>query len=172
MPFPGFNDLGAFTPEQRRQLEQFESYLQGWLQVEHTDGGGHTFGVWTRVTYAIGNFTASAGTWTVDLADQFEYAYMLVGKTMVLRYSIATTDVSNAGVTLKMAIPGGFVSAARVQRGIGVAADAGGARVAALVEVTASARVIDLYATLAGGGFAITAADNTAVFGTILFEVQ
>ena len=185
MPYPGFNDLSSFTPTQQRQLEQFITYLQGWLQVEHTDSGGHgaitvdsirdadgTFGVWTSVPHAAGNFTASAGTWTVDAADQIEYAYQLVGKTMVLRYSIAATDVSNAAVTLRLAIPGGFTSAARVQRGIGAAVDAGGVRVTALVEVTAGATFVTLYATLAGGGFAITAADDTAVFGTITFEVQ
>jgi hypothetical protein len=129
-------------------------------------------GAWNAVAYNAANFTASAGTWTVDVGDQLEYTYSIINKKMTLRYSLNATDVSNAGVTLKLAIPGGFTSAARVQFGLGVAADNGGARAVALVEVPSGGTVVNLYATLAAGGFAITAADNTAVFGTITFEVQ
>jgi hypothetical protein len=173
MPFPGFNDLSAFTPTQRQQLEQFESYLQGWLQVEHTDGGGHAFGLWTAVPFAARNFTASAGTWGVDAADQIEYRYSLVGKTMTLRYDIRNTDVSNAAVTLKIALPSGFVGAAgRTQAVVGYVSNNGGALVAAVALIAAGSSVVELFATLNGGTFALTAADNTLVFGTLVFEVQ
>lgn len=130
-------------------------------------------GVWIPVTYAAGNFTASAGTWTVDSGDQLEYTYMLVGKTLWLKYNIATTDVSNAGATLKIAIPGSFVGASgRTQSLLHVASDAGGAKTIALAEVTSGASVVNLYKDLAGSGFSLTAGDNTQVFGTLVIEVQ
>jgi hypothetical protein len=185
MPFPGFNNLSSFTPTQQQQLEQFVTYLHGFLRIQHTDGGRHgaitvdsvsdadgTFGAWTRVAHSAGHFTASAGTWTVDAADQVEYQYSLVGKTMTLRYDIRNTDVSNAGVTLKIAIPGGFVGAARAQTMVGYVSDNGGALVAATALIASGASVVELFATLNAGTFALTAADNTLVFGTLIFEVQ
>lgn len=69
-------------------------------------------GDWTSVTYNAANFTASAGTWTVDSADQVGYSYTLVGKTMTLRVDLRDTTVSGtAPSNLNVAIPGGFTSA-------------------------------------------------------------
>src|SRR5262249_13305320 len=69
-------------------------------------------GEWTAATYASGNFTANAGTWTVDAGDQATFAYTLVGKTMTVAFTLNGTSTSaGMGNTLKIAIPGGFTAA-------------------------------------------------------------
>lgn len=137
----------------------------------HEHGRTPASGDWTAVTYAAGNFTASAGTWTVDAGDQLVYEYMLVGKTMWVNFSIVNTDVSNAAVSLRIAIPGGFICATEVQPFIRVF-DAGGAAAVGLAIVASAGTVIQCFATVAGGGFGITAADNTNVIGLVCFKVQ
>lgn len=127
-------------------------------------------GEWTAVTYAAGNFTASAGTWTVDSGDQTTYAYTLVGKTMTLAWVILTTDVSNASV-LRLAIPGGF-AAARAMYGVHRASDNGGASTAAVCLVNASGTYVELYPDMVGNNWTVTAADNTSTQGIFVFEVQ
>ncbi len=62
-------------------------------------------GHWTSVAYAAGNFTASAGTWTVDSGDVTTYAYALDGQKMTVAFYINNTDVSNAGAVLRIKIP-------------------------------------------------------------------
>jgi hypothetical protein len=126
-------------------------------------------GEWTAVSYAAGNFTASAGAWTVDSGDQNIYRYALVGKTMFLRWSIASTDVTVGGV-LRLAIPGGFTANVGMD-GFHRAIDAGGAAVAAMCRVTAGAAFVELYATANAGNFGVTAADDTTVVGGLDFEV-
>lgn len=41
MPFPTFNALHAFTPEQAREIEQYVSYVVGYLSEQHKDDGSH-----------------------------------------------------------------------------------------------------------------------------------
>ena len=134
---------------------------------ERNDAG---LGWWTSPAFFAGDFTASAGTWTVDAGDVTTYAYTVVGKTMHLAFNIGGTDVS-AGAFLKLAIPGGFV-AAKEMRATYQAIDAGAAAAVGLAQVTAGGTVVNLFATIAAGNFAITAGDNTTVVGEIFFEVQ
>ena len=65
-------------------------------------------GAWTTVTFAAGNFTAQAGTWTVTAGQQTTYAYAVLGKTMVLAFCINGGTVSATPTYLAMAIPGGY----------------------------------------------------------------
>lgn len=135
---------------------------------ERNDAG---MGWWQDVTYAAGNFTASAGAWTVDAGDQNLYRWTLVGKTMTLTWDIAATDVTVGGV-LRLAIPGGF-TAAKLAYGVHRASDNGAAHVMAVCRTPgAGVGYIELFPTAAGGAFAATAADNTATAGTFSFEVQ
>jgi len=41
MPYPSFDLLSVFTPNQQQQIQQFLSYLFGWLSHEHKDDGSH-----------------------------------------------------------------------------------------------------------------------------------
>lgn len=128
-------------------------------------------GEWQDVAYNAGNFTASAGTWGVDAADQVTFQYMLVGKTMWVAFVINQTDVTNAGVSLRITIPGGF-TAAKTSRQYLRVIDAGAAGASGMAVITAATTVIECFSSPAAAGFAITAADNTNVAGVVCFEVQ
>lgn len=133
-------------------------------------GRSTALGEWILVTYAAGNFTASVGAWTVDSGDQAVYKYTLIGKTMILQWSIDSTDVS-AGSVLRLAIPGGF-TAVHTHNGLHEARDNGGTAVIATCRTVAGLAYIELYPTAGTAGtWAITAADNTNTIGSICFEV-
>lgn len=69
-------------------------------------------GEWADVPYNQANFTTnSAGTWTVDTADQVTFRYMLIGKTMFINIWLQTTSLGTPAPTeLRIKIPGGFLS--------------------------------------------------------------
>jgi hypothetical protein len=130
---------------------------------------GNASGVYTNVTYNAGDYTASAGTWTVDSADVTTFQYRMIGKSMLVNFQIANTDVS-AGATLRIAIPGGFTANKGVIVPIRVIDN--GVAGTGLAQVVASGTRIICYASVAAAGFAVTAADNTGVQGQIEFEVR
>jgi hypothetical protein len=71
------------------------------------------------VAFAAGNFTASAGTWTVESGDQLTFTYQQRGTTVRFAILINTSTVS--GVTtgqLRIAMPNGFVAAAEEHIGV------------------------------------------------------
>ncbi|HVL65717.1 MAG TPA: hypothetical protein VM364_00515 [Vicinamibacterales bacterium] len=126
-------------------------------------------GEWQSVAYNSGHFSASAGTWTVESADQEVLGYTLVGKTMTVTYRLTSTSVSAAPGALRVAIPGGFTAARSTLVPIGYAADAG--------------TIVDAYASVGSGGTLIvfnkrtaanwsTATNSTDVIGQITFEIQ
>lgn len=69
-------------------------------------------GVWTAVTFAAGNFTASTGDWTLTSGDVTSYTYTIIGNTMTIVLDVATTTVSATPSELRFAIPGGATAAA------------------------------------------------------------
>jgi hypothetical protein len=78
--------------------------ISRWFLVSHSQGSPIT------VTYASGNFTSNAGSWTVQSGDQVAYEYTLVGRLMTLTYTIDTTTVAGGPTVLYVTIPGGFSS--------------------------------------------------------------
>jgi hypothetical protein len=130
---------------------------------------GNASGAFTNVAYNAGDFTASAGTWTVDSADVKTFQYRLIGKSMLITFNIAGTDVS-AGATLRIALPGGFTCNKEVLVPIRIVDN--GTSGIGLAQVVASGTQIICYASAAAAGFAVTAADNTNVQGQIEIEVQ
>lgn len=129
-----------------------------------------TLGVWTDVAYNAATFTASTGTWTVDVGDQTALRYTLVGKTMTVAFDIRASDVSATPTGLQIAIPGGHVCATGTRTAF-VYQDAGGASALGLAAVLAAGTVIAL-SKLGGGTWTTTTADNTLAIGQITFEVQ
>lgn len=135
---------------------------------ERNDAG---LGYYTAIAHAAGNFTASAGTWGVDAADQQLYRYTIVGKKVTVAWSIVNSDVS-AGSVLRLALPAG-VTAAATMNGFHEARDAGGAAAIATCRVVSGQTYIEIYPTVGTGGtWTITAADNTATTGQLTFEMQ
>ncbi len=137
----------------------FQVYSQGRSVAE---------GEWTDVAYAAGNFTASAGTWTVSSGNQAVYKYTLVGRKMTLAWIINSSSCSNAA-NMRLAIPGGFTPVTGQHCNI-FSLSAGGARVSALAILTAAVAYVDIYATADAGNFAISAS-NLFTSGTITFQV-
>jgi len=126
-------------------------------------------GEWTAVAYNSANYTASAGTWTVDSGDQVTYSYTLVGKTLTLVFFIQTTDVSSAAA-LRIAIPDGY-TAAKATRNPCQIFDAGTVG-EGLAYVAAGGTYVSIGSGIAGNNFGVTSADNTYVIGQIVFEIQ
>ncbi len=186
---PNFDSLPQWAKE---AFESIVSRINNVFAKEHNGDGTHAaitatsiastagvtergrtvaIGEWTSVTYSAANFTASAGTWTVDSADQSVFTYMQIGKTMWVDFIILGTDVSNAGVSLRITVPGGYTVAHSSRQMIRVT-DAGAAQVVSYALMTAGTTYIECFATVASGGFAITAGDNTNVAGCVVLEVQ
>jgi hypothetical protein len=74
-------------------------------------------GDWTAVSFSAGNFTASAGTWTVASGDVLRNRYQIINKTLFWELWIVTTDVSATPTSLRIAIPSGtFASVNQLHR--------------------------------------------------------
>jgi hypothetical protein len=133
---------------------------------------GTPMGDWTPVTYSSGNFTASAGTWTVESGDQTTYAYTLIGNTMHVMVALENTSTS-AGMTteLRVAIPSGK-TATRLVEGTFRALDNANGTIGFWL-VTVGGTTIRLFKTATGTDNWTSSATNvTAVYGTMTFEVQ
>ncbi|HYE78035.1 MAG TPA: hypothetical protein VEI97_08620 [bacterium] len=129
-----------------------------------------TMGAWIDVPYDSDNFTASAGTWAVSpSSDQITYRYTLVGKTMTVAFVIANTDVSVLCSELRIAIPGGFTAAHRMDTTCNIV-NAGGTTEGGQAYVAASGTTINI-ARWGGASFSATALNNTNVTGQITFEI-
>lgn len=130
----------------------------------------NAIGEFASPAFAAGDFTASAGTWTVPNPVS-TYQWTLTGKKMTVIFDIQGTTVSNAGVQLRLKVPAGFVVAAGKSAYNPIrSTDNGGAAVTGLALAVGGNAYITLYATIAGGGFAISVA-NTSVQGEVTFEV-
>ena len=78
----------------------------------HERGRQAAMGEWIPVPYLAADFTASSGQWLVEFGDVRQFAYMLVGQTMTVAFSIVSTTCIGAGNELRIKIPGGFTAAA------------------------------------------------------------
>jgi hypothetical protein len=131
-------------------------------------------GAWTTPTYAAGNFTASAGTWTVDAGDVTTYRYLQIGKTMVVAFTILTSTTSTTPNALKIAIPNSGV--ANVQTwSSGTCRDTGAGGFSpenCVIEVDAAATVIQIRrANWSGTNFSVNT-NTVEVYGEVTIELQ
>lgn len=132
---------------------------------------GHEQGAWITPTFAAGDYTASAGTWTVDSGDVIECEYRLTGKTLNWTFFVNTTDVSTTPLTLKRIIPGGF-TAAQACHLLTRVGDAGGSAVVGIAVITAGVATVDFYPTVtASTAWTATSGDNTFIIFSVVFEV-
>ncbi len=120
------------------------------------------------MSYNAGDFTASAGNWTVDAGDFTQYSYLLIGKTMFINFRFDATDLSAAPVSLSVTIPAGKTAAKRVDFPI-VIANAGLAGMG-MGNVAAGGTKINFFTNIAGTAWTTTAADNTGVAGFCAIE--
>jgi len=66
----------------------------------------HEQGAWITPTFSAANFTASAGTWTVDAGDVLTDMYRLSGRTLHWQFAVATTSVSTTPTYLQRTLWG------------------------------------------------------------------
>jgi hypothetical protein len=67
--------------------------------------------VWTSVSFAAGNFTATGGgTWTVASGDQEVFKYRKHGTTLDVHVALISTTVAGTVTALNIVIPGGFTA--------------------------------------------------------------
>lgn len=142
---------------------QYDATTARWRLVSHDQGA------FISPAYDATNFTASAGTWTVDAGDVVTFAYYLTGRLLCVIFDLVTTSVSNAGVILRIAMPNGATSAVD-QYGFQRAGDGGAATTAGLYRSLASASRIEVFATSAGAGWSI-ATNTTSVEGTAFLDI-
>lgn len=127
----------------------------------------HNVGDWVHVTYAGGNFTSNAGTFTVQSGDQLTFRYTMIGKTMIVSFVIAAADLSTATASeLRILIPGGHTANVRMDNKAALALEAG-TPVDAYIYVESASNLIKISKT--AGSWAIGA---ITVTGQITFEVQ
>jgi hypothetical protein len=150
-----------------RAVYVYDQTMARWVLIHHEQGA------WITPAYVAGNFTASAGTWTVDAGDITSLRYRLAGRTLQVEWYLATTSVSATPTTLKILIPGGFTSAAGArQLGTGMVIDNGGTAAISNSEIAAASTTIDCYkAANASASWAI-ATNTTTAAGSIVAEVQ
>jgi hypothetical protein len=145
----------------------------GWITYRY-DGTdwqlvAHEQGAWITPTFAAGSYTATAGTWTLAAGDVIFNAYRLSGRTLQWHARLATTSVSNAGVVLQAAIPGGF-TAGQSSLPVTRINDNAAGFVLSYMLVNAATAFVQFVATPAGAGFAV-AVNTTEIDLAIALEV-
>lgn len=127
-------------------------------------------GEWVAVPFAAGNFTASAGLWTLTSPDQVDLSYTLVGKTMFLDVSLNLTSVSTTPQQLGLKVPGGFVIASR-KDGVCSLYD-NGTPGFGVVQAIPGGTTIYLFRDALGSANWSASANNTGVSFQLALEVQ
>jgi hypothetical protein len=96
------------------------------------------------------------------------YKYRIIGKSMLVAFSIATTDVANTPTSLEIVIPGSFTASGRADS-VGTGVNAGATPEPVNIVVLNGASVISI--SRFSGTWSTTTGDNTNVTGQIEFEV-
>jgi hypothetical protein len=124
------------------------------------------------VPWVAGNFTGSgAMTWTVEVGDQGDFHYSVVGKTMTMWFYLSTTTVGGTPDTvLYILIPGGFIPAITTKALIEVL-DNSSAKTGSAVAAIGVNRIA-VYNAVSGGTNWTASTNATAVRGQITFAVQ
>lgn len=145
-------------------LIEYDATTARWRLIAHEQGA------WITPAYLAANFTANAGTWTVDSGDVTTYQYVLRGRTLTLAFYLDTTTTSGGmGADLRVAIPAGLIAAKTSQNPIQTGdnnASAIGLGVAGVALAFITLRLVNAAA------WASTITNLTYVHGQITIEVQ
>lgn len=125
---------------------------------------------WTTPTFAAGDFTTSGSmTWTVEAANVVTYKYIIIGNTMIVSVSIASSTVGGTlSNTLSVAIPASKVATNNTQT-VGVLFD-NGTEQACRISVAPSGTIIAINKIPNANYSAAT--NNTLVVFTMAFEIN
>jgi hypothetical protein len=125
---------------------------------------------WITPSFDAGNFTASGSmTWTVAEADVTTFAFTVEGKRMIIVFTINTTSVGGTPSSdLRIAVPAGKL-AAKEAWGVLTTLEAG---TYAPGHVLISAGGTQLRCSKVNFANWCTSTNTTAVYGSIVFEIQ
>lgn len=135
-----------------------------------------SYGTWTPVPHLAGNFTASgAMTWTVAAGDQATFAYVLMGKLLIVAFTIVTATVAGVvSTTLQITLPGmdasGHALVAARDMSVPVWITDNGTKAIGVARVTAGGTTIRIERV--DGSNWTAAANTTGVEGQIAIEVR
>lgn len=143
------------------------------LQDNPTDAAHWAFTTrssgWIDVAYNAANFTASSGTWTVDVGDQTTYRYIIKDNSMTVTWNIGNTDISATPSFLRIAVPASQTAVGTHSEPLLLINNGGAEQVGRSFSATT---VISLGRDLAGTNWSTTSSDNTRVVGSLTFEIQ
>lgn len=142
---------------------QYDETQARWALINHNQGA------WISVPFNAANFvTDGTGVWTVVLANQITFAYVLDGTTMTVSVSIINSTLTSTPVYITVPVPGGFSSAFSGRQ---VTVVANTTNTNGMVIVSTSGVVLFLYRDASGTAYAAqTNAFN--IFATLTFQVQ
>lgn len=101
-----------------------------------------------------GDFTASAGIWTVDPGDFSTFAFYLNGKMLTVYFNVSTTTLSAAAV-VAILIPNGYQSAAQMYFPGRARCSDNGTVLSGMVGVGAANTIINVWKDIFGTSFAL-----------------
>ncbi len=130
-------------------------------------------GVWVTPAFSAGDFTAGGSqTWTVDSGDVLTYAYLLIGKTMHISFTISTTTVAGTpNAELRLIIPAGKTAAKVMTNPISII-DNGGAPTAGICVANTGITHLKMYRDFTGTANWTASTNATQVQGQIFIEIQ
>lgn len=139
----------------------------GSQSLSWVDQGGSA---WTDVAFSAGNFAGNNDmTWSLDSSDQTTFAYKVLGKTMVVVFTLQNTTVGGTPSTrLLITIPGGKTSAKAVWNPVRL--DNNGSLSIGSCYVDFGSTTISCLLISAGNFTSST--NNTDVTGEITFPIQ
>lgn len=127
-------------------------------------------GTWTTPSFDAADFTKDAGTWTVAAGDVTTFAYLVIGKIMIVAFELRTTSVGGtASAVLQIKIPGSKTSTKFMATALGALYDNG---VAAAGKCYVAAGDTIIYCTRLDGANLAAATDTTRIQGQIVFEIN
>jgi hypothetical protein len=143
----------------------------GWVTYQH-DGAvwrliGHQQGIWIAPGYSAAWFTATGGTWNVEVGDLATYAYWLDGATLTFSLYINASSVGGSPSQLLVALPAGFICLRAAA--LPVVWAPAGANEMAFASMTAPGTTVGI--SRVAGGFSVTT-NTTYGYFVLTFEVQ
>jgi hypothetical protein len=126
-------------------------------------------GTWIAVGYAAGDYTASAGTWTVDAGDFAFSRFKQTGTEVAWDIEVTLTSVSNAGAFPRAAYPAGFTVATGRTSQLFRSTDNG--VVGTGLAILSTAGYAEFRSSPGGAGYAISV-NNTSIQASMRLEVS
>lgn len=132
----------------------------------------HEQGDYITPTYASGDFTASAGTWTVDSGDRTTHAYYLSGRRLHYVFEALTTTTSaGMGSELRVKFPNSY-TASKQTRVLGVSVNNAGAYTTAQMIALSGNGYISMYTDISATGTWVAGTNNNQHYFNLSLSVN